>query len=683
MGEFETTCCERVSFDNGRGAHLGLAVTILAMVAPLNVRAAEITFSAEVGYLQGIEAGASETGFDRLSIGDTITGRIEYGKVSFIGTIYDPDHVQVTFETKEPASFTMSSNGDSWSVSGPWEVGAIPTRRSPDQDDYLDFHFEGDMVTPASSGEKAPQGRFGLNFQPKSTNNGNLVSSAIPPGLTFADVLIPKGRSDAYNLTNAGRNEVSGLNYGAIRSMGATMVSSGGFVFADVDMESFAITPERPQPPVVPTERAAIYLDFDTEKQVKITSQLKNGRFFGDNDTLVDAPDFGLEGERAIVDQTRALFAASNLPVDILTSPDDLENYDSTLTVRFNPRPKDAEVRGSAAYASPTDNSTTPDFYDQRKDGCIDVFIDAPSQSLLSDRDETYDEIAFTIAHEAGHGFGLFHTETVEFGRSSKKLQIMTHTTFNGTENVRFAGAPGEIPIPRYVDDSDPIGEISKPVVLPFRSTQNAQYHILNNALGVDAADLKAAGYLPGSRDISHVEHAFSLDLSALTSDLQLGTLATYYMGAPGESHGEGILMRPLTLEDDGSLLLNIGSESPFVIEATNAEMSLFATLGTIGEDGLFNDLLTTEDFLGDLSVQVNGDPDQVIKDIVSPVALSSSLLGPEGLIASRSGYAAPEVFLGGPTTPIPLPASGWMSLLALGALWLGRRGRTGRPRPA
>jgi len=189
----------------------------------------------------------------------------------------------------------------------------------------------------------------------------------------------------------------------------------------------------------------------------------------------VDAAAFKAGVEQHLTD----IFAASGLDLVLLDAPDP-----DALTVRFGPElaidtdgdgVPDTPVNGAAIDVLPAGlPGVGTDQFNLRSGGEVAIFVD-PFDPV--------EQIAETVAHESGHGFGLRHIDP-----SASAQEVMDYQSVAG-DVERYWNAPANI-----VEPPDASGTVS-PVL------HNPIYHLRRYVLGEDPGALADAGVSAGGWD--------------------------------------------------------------------------------------------------------------------------------------------------------------------------------------
>jgi hypothetical protein len=422
---------------------------------------------------------------------------------------------------------------------------------------------------------------------------------------------------------------------------------------------------EEPEPPETP-EKAAIFIDFSNlASDLKLVS---TATFDGDFVTYwaplneTDEIEVVISDPERLVSLVQEIFRESGINVDVITDNSNISEYDSVISALFRPGEKDklgeaADVVPSSWELLTSDGSSIVVPYllrvdqgDQRKDGTVTVFVD--------ENDRTLEDIARVIAHEAGHGFGAFHTN------GPGTSDVMDYEfDISGNTPERFMGQP--LLTGSFVKNSAGEFDFRPFLAVTGVGTTNAQWHLRHYALGEPAEALASEGLIPGTydTDLGGILSAFLLASDVFDSDVDWYLSVDDGFGDLGDGNFSIQLDQFVSA---GSLYL-----APLVGQT-------FSLMGR-SKDSNFIDIVLGIEKYGDIITSF--DSASIINSGAGFYQYMSILGDPEWVsdveITHLGRFSLRADGVGVPVSPIPIPAS--LPLLAsglLGALWLNRRNR-------
>lgn len=565
--------------------------------------------------------------------GETVTGTISYDAADYsIGTGLDPTISRYI----GTGSVALTVDGQAYSA----DLTDIEVRDGGANTlDEVRLRFSNTSPTvsvPGYINAGAPGGSF--TFTQTSLGSESLVESNALP--TTASEL---------NLSAGG----SGVLGNFVRNENNPSVVDAYNILLDID--DVAVnddTTEQSQ------AKAAIYVDFDdpyvltSEVTFTTVSETANSTVESrtvSRDVLVRDDQKSVDIDRVrVIQELEAILSRSELKIDVVTDATELQNYETYIRARFDPDGDgDAglgEARDIRLDTSLSDGLgylvTSLDRFDKRKDGTVDIYFDN------STRGETSDVVASlaaaTIAHEAGHGFGLRHIEgvSVNSGDSSFSKDVMDYDFYPSVPET-FAD--------QVYDAATITGDLNNANYLTgfaaSFATHNPQYHLRRYALAEDVSSYQAGNY--DDQLFENVFSSVSLSLPTISSDQ--GT--TWYLEYVDQESGFGDHSTLIDLSDyfeNGELRLLIDPLARFRVLGTDGSNEILDyILGNFSEDGLFRDVLTAVDFTSN-DVEI-GWYDQLSGNIDF---FSSAE------ISSRSHYTyADSGFSKHSVAPVPLPA--------------------------
>ena len=298
------------------------------------------------------------------------------------------------------------------------------------------------------------------------------------------------------------------------------------------------------------------------------------------------APKAFIPDQSALIGSVQEIFDRSDVGITVVDAADVPESVDSLVTVHF--LPTDTPGPLGNAYDVRSDEFeglgyviSGGDRFDRDKDGNVVIFKDQNTLSL--------ENLARTIAHEAGHGFGLHHVDD-----QTTPAEVMDYSfdpsvpeVFSGQplQTELFEGEPGDSLIPTEA----------------FRVDVYSQFHLRSYALEEDFSFLiNEEGLIPGRYDIGNIEYAlWTLDLSALDERL------SWYISEEGhdaELGGGNFVTNINSSITDRllSILIPAGSEFQLFASRENT-FSIDVVIGA-SDDGDVTTLLSSGAMLQELS---------------------------------------------------------------------------------
>lgn len=259
---------------------------------------------------------------------------------------------------------------------------------------------------------------------------------------------------------------------------------------------------------------ATILLDFESDVGVGVVEKLSQGLPILVTDPFGDHPSANISDRRSqqiIVDKVTEIFSDAGLYVSVLSSGED--GADEIFADAVNPYRVEfgvaapREVLHGVAYDTTNFRNAHigVDRLDRRNDGTVAVFADVEGLESRFSELNPYELIGEAVAHELGHGFGLYHIDAGE--------------------------GLGEV-LDYDVEDTARAGFYDSPTNLGLNSagllTHNPRYHLLSHVGGYSAEQLSDIGLTAGTYDEgSYTVATFRALFSAignLGDDLYLGT---------------------------------------------------------------------------------------------------------------------------------------------------------------
>lgn len=172
------------------------------------------------------------------------------------------------------------------------------------------------------------------------------------------------------------------------------------------------------------------------------------------------------------------------------------------------------------------------DKFNQRKDGEIGVF-------LSLDSIDSAKSIAETIAHEAGHAFGLMHINPIEGNGVEVMDYYPRYQNLIPNEIEEFYNQPAEI-VHKPWDSDDPRAVLERE---EMGDMHNPVYHMRRFVNGDESSDLIAQGISPGNWDLKSLE-TILLAFDRISSDMGIYNISILGLSGFGlkdyESQAEG-----------------------------------------------------------------------------------------------------------------------------------------------
>jgi hypothetical protein len=471
--------------------------------------------------------------------------------------------------------------------------------------------------------------------------------------------------------------------------------------------------PSIERPPITTPETAVVLVDFRVEQDVAfgpleidpdaaatILGPVSGTQFI----RLIDDPQAlssDLPDRQEILTAAQEIFWRSGIDVTVRDLSDvsaaELDEFDSTIRVVFAENAFSDGSRKSTwvgeAYDVQNEITATAGFlgliqspleapantllirrgidqFDTRKDGNVVVFVDNALENVPDYAGTPAQYFGNIIAHEAGHGFGAFHTEE----DLSDPTDIMDYQIAASGERFIQTDAPIRIGDLSSTSDGDTVGAFSDVV------KHNAAYHLRRYALGESEESLQVYEdgsftselLIPGNYD---QPDGLARNQTAVLGTVQFGqdavegaivdnVLRAIYLFTPeGDgSFGEGGFLRDITSLFEGnqfSFLIENGME--FSILGQSQSSTVIDTFfGVLKADGKLDTALTTEKMLSSEIGLFDFDDGGAVREIAT---ISAQSFGQFRQVATGEFVSA---------TPIPI-GPGWAflatSLCAIGFL--------------
>ncbi|MFL4468517.1 hypothetical protein ACERZ8_01000 [Tateyamaria armeniaca] len=615
-----------------------------------------LTFSGKVDSSSAFSLGVTTEIPTELQVGQVVSGRITYdtGNVAI-------QELGDTTEYRFPSSIInrFELNVGGWDVSGALEYADVTHEFEYAPGERRSALGFGDVIDEGPQIEEwKVRSSEVLFFDPQPNSPTPIVSSEDLPSKQ-GDVDF----SYAIDTKNFGGGFI-----GATAGVGENTTD---FLSISYSIDEASISFGEVVEPVEKSAKAAVFINPTIDAASAFVSRNCPGLVTSNtciSDVSNETFEIYLPNIEDLRTEVREIFyERSGVNVDVVIGdPDDVpHSYQSVLEVTFAP---DSSVKQFGEAHDITNESESfgesveyfvtwgIDRFDRRRDGEVTIFKDEMDLSIA--------DLATTIAHEVGHGFGLPHID------DPSVPEVMDYV-FDG-DLERFSGVRSLVTCLGSSCDSaidDPVRALAGFV--------NPQYHLRAHVLGESRNDLEAEGLTPGSYDLPGIfdYQTASINIqNALDSIVGLGQstiLGDYNFFAVdlllGASlDGDPHLHRIDEFFVDGIFRFAMNDFSPFfVFGRSRFHPSFEFTIGNQINESIIG--ISTEDILsGTLGVfdTSNGKSSQFAS------------------ISVKAGNVYRSTESGGYATVAPVPLSASISFLFLGAGALLFGGRRSGKRP-